>query len=274
MKKFTQNFLVIFFTIAFTLTPSVFVEAEDVEESDSRHLSFLFLGVDTGDLDRVDQGRSDTLMVLDINTETNQGVLASIPRDAYVEIEGYGMDKINHAYAFGGSELSLDTVNNFLETEINDYVVVNMGGLKEIIDAVGIIEVTPPTSFSIGGYSFTAGVPVELDSEMALAYARERYTSGGDYARQERQREIVQAIIQKVASAESIMNFIPMFSALSNNIETNLTLPQLFELFQLYNADMSIQEYQLEGAGEMIDGIYYDQINSDSLAELKGLLHN
>ena len=94
-------------------------------------------------------------------------------------------------------ELSLSTVNNFLDTNIENYVVVNMAGLKEIVDAVGTIEVTPPTSFSIGGYDFVAGVTTELDSDMALAYARERYTSGGDYARQERQREIVQAVMQK-----------------------------------------------------------------------------
>lgn len=266
-----KNILIILLTILSVLYLSPVVSSEELEAS---HMSVLLLGVDTGDMGRVDQGRSDTMMVLDVNKETKEGVLASIARDAYVEIEGYGMDKINHAYAFGGAELSMQTVNNLLGTEIEDYVVVNMAGLKEIVDAVGTIEVVPPTSFSIGGYYFTEGVPMQLDSDMALAYARERYTSGGDYARQERQREVVQAIVEKVASTESIVNFIPMFSALSNNIETNLSLPQLFELFQMYNSDTVIEAYQLLGYGEMIDGVYYDIIDNESLEILLTKLHS
>lgn len=273
--KHTKKILFILFTVVLVLKVSPSLDRETTQAAqENDHTSVLLLGVDTGDLGRVEQGRSDTVMVLDINNDTESGVLASIPRDAYVEIDGYGLDKINHAYAFGGAELSMSTVNNLLDTQIQDYVVVNMAGLKEIIDAVGTIEVVPPTSFSIGGYSFTQGVPVELDSDMALAYARERYTSGGDYARQERQREIIQAVVKKAASIESIANFIPMYSALSGNIDTNMSLPQLFKLFQTYNKDMEVENYQLTGYGEMIDGIYYDIIDEASLETLMTILHS
>lgn len=271
--KFTRNVLLILLMVTSTLSPNPFVSAQEESSESSEHFSMLFMGVDTGDLGRVEQGRSDTIMVMDMSKEEETGILASIPRDAYVEIEGYGLDKINHAYAFGGAELSLSTVNNFLDTNIENYVVVNMAGLKEIVDAVGTIEVTPPTSFSIGGYDFVAGVTTELDSDMALAYARERYTSGGDYARQERQREIVQAVMQKATELESIPNYIKMFSALSDNIETNLSLPQLFDLYKTYNSNIEIETYQLTGTGEMIDGIYYDIIDENSLAALKEQLH-
>lgn len=266
--KSLQNYFLILFTFFGVLSWNpVIIDAQEID-----HTSVLLLGVDTGDFGRVDQGRSDTIMVLDINNKNNEAALASIPRDAYVDIPGYGMDKINHAYAFGGAELSMETVNNFLGTQIEDYVVVNMAGLKEIIDAVGTIQVTPPTSFSIGEYSFTEGVPTELDSDMALAYARERYTSGGDYARQERQREIILAIVNKAASIESVVNFIPMFSALSDNIKTNLNVVELMSLFQTYKSLEGIQPYQLSGYGEMIDGVYYDQIDQESLANLVDIL--
>lgn len=266
MKRINQiMFLVLtFFLLGYIHQP---VQAEEIEGS-----TILLLGVDTGDMGRLDQGRSDTIMLIDFSQNNSTALLASIPRDAYVEIPGYGLDKINHAYAFGGAELSMTTVNNFLGTDIEDYVAVNMAGLKEIIDVVGTIEVIPPTSFSIGEYTFTAGVPTELDSDMALAYARERYTSGGDYARQERQREIVQAVIKKAASVESVVNYVPMFNALSENIETNLTLPELMALFVDYNNLSEIQTYQLNGYGEMINGIYYDQIDPASLSELQEYL--
>ncbi|XJS11000.1 LCP family protein [Aerococcaceae bacterium WGS1372] len=266
--KHTYNYLLILFTFLGVMGVNPIVEAQ----STSSPKTVLLLGVDTGDLGRVEQGRSDTLMVINFDETDNSAILASIPRDAYVDIPGYGMDKINHAYAFGGADLSMQAVNGLLGTEIQSYVAVNMAGLKEIIDVVGTITVVPPTSFTIGEYSFTAGVPTELDSDMALAYARERYTSGGDYARQERQREIVQAIVSEAASVESIVNYIPMFSALSENISTNLTLNELIALFSRYKNLDSIETYQLSGYGEMIDGIYYDQIDSGSLAELQTLI--
>lgn len=265
--KHTYNYLLILFTVLGMLGVNSVVQAKGSESQ-----SILLLGIDTGDLGRIEQGRSDTIMVMNINNDNGDATIASIPRDAYVNIPGYGMDKINHAYAFGGVDLSMATVNDFLGTNIQSYVVVNMAGLKEIIDVVGTVTVTPPTSFTIGGYDFIEGVSVDLDSDMALAYARERYTSGGDYARQERQRQIVEAIILKTLSVESITNYIPLFSALSDNIVTNLSLPDLLKLYSTYNGASTFDTYQLVGYGEMIDGIYYDQIDSDSLITLQGIL--
>src|SRR5699024_11493477 len=91
--KFTRNVLLILLMVASTLSPNPFVSAQEESSESSEHFSMLFMGVDTGDLGRVDQGRSDTMMVMDINKEQETGILARIARDAYVEIESDGVDR-------------------------------------------------------------------------------------------------------------------------------------------------------------------------------------
>lgn len=242
----------------------------DSESTSNETLSVLLLGVDTGDLGRIEQGRSDVMMVMTVNPNTEKITLTSIPRDAYVMLADYNyMDKINHAYAFGGPEMSIATVENWLGIEIDHYVAVNMAGLKEIVDAVGGITVVPPTSFEISGYNFTAGVETTLDGEQALAYSRERYNSGGDYARQERQRQVVFAVLKKASSAMLTMQAENILSSLSSNIQTDLSVFQMLPLFLQYrNATNNIEFYQLSGSGSMIDGVYYDLIDEGSLNEL------
>lgn len=251
--------------LSIQLVSSATANAQDTSSSKS----ILLLGVDTGDLGRTEQGRSDVMMLLTVNSETELITVTSIPRDSYVMIPGYYQDKINHAYAFGGADLSMQTVEQLFEIDIDNYIVVNMAGLKEIVDAVGGIDVVSPSSFSISGYTFEEGVETNLDGDRALAYARERYTSGGDYGRQERQRQIIQSLIGKMASFDSILNFQSVFATMSSNIQTDLGFLNLVELFTDYRQLASnIQFYQLSGGGTMIDGIYYDVINDASYSEV------
>lgn len=231
--------------------------------------SILLLGVDTGDMGRSDRGRSDVMMLLTVNSATELITVTSIPRDSYVMIPGYYMDKINHAYAFGGPELSMQTVEQWFDIEVDNYIAVNMAGLKEIVDAVGGIDIVSPSSFTISGYDFVEGLETNLDGDKALAYVRERYTSGGDYGRQARQRQVIQGLISKMASFDSILNFQAVFSTMSTNIETDLGFLNLVQLFTDYRQLASnIEFYQLSGGGTMIDGIYYDLIYDDSFNEV------
>lgn len=276
-KKIWRDLLVRLWIVAMvvgTLASSGLAHVSGQESSDSsansETLSVLLLGVDTGDLGRVDHGRSDVLMLMTVNPVTEKITITSIPRDAYVMLADYHyMDKINHAYAFGGPAMSIATVENWLGIEIDHYVAVNMAGLKEIVDAVGGVTVVPPTSFSISGYDFTAGVETYLDGDMALAYSRERYTSGGDYARQERQRQVVFAVLKNASSAMLSLQAESLFNSLSANVETDLTVFELLPLFMKYrNATNNIEFHQLSGSGSMIDGIYYDIIDDYSLNEM------
>lgn len=260
--------LITAFLLLFTINTAILPATANAQENRNSK-SILLLGVDTGDLGRTEHGRSDVMMLLTVNSSTELITVTSIPRDSYVMIPGYYMDKINHAYAFGGAELSMQTVENWFDINIDNYIVVNMAGLKEIVDAVGGIDVVSPSTFTISGYDFVEGVETNLDGDKALAYSRERYTSGGDYGRQERQRQIVQSLISKMASFDSILNFQNVFATMSSNIETDLNFLDLVQLFADYRQlATNIEFYQLSGGGTMIDGIYYDVIYDDSFNEV------
>ena len=180
----------------------------DVDLSQQESFSVLLMGIDTGDLGRVEQGRSDTMMVATISPQDNQTTVVSIGRDSYVDIVGHGTtDKINHAYAFGGPAMAMNTVEKFLDIPIDHYVSINMAGLKELVDAVGGIEVDNEITFSQDGFDFAIG-RTSLNGEQALAYSRMRYEDpNGDYGRQERQRKIVEGIVKKVLSLDGITQY-------------------------------------------------------------------
>lgn len=227
----------------------------------SKHepFSILLMGIDTGDLGRTEQGRSDTMMLTTVNPSTNKSLITSIPRDTLVDIPNYGEDKINHAYAFGGPSLSINTVQNFLDVPVDAYVAVNMKGIKQIIDAVGGITITPELTFSQDGYTFYEGQTVTMDGEMALAYVRMRYEDPeGDFGRQSRQREVVAAIVGEVASLKTIFNYESLLDTMENNVITSLSFDEMVSIFTNYNsAFKNIDRDQLTGEGTMINGIYY-----------------
>src|SRR5699024_2455281 len=144
----------------------------------------------------------------------------------YTEIVGCGIyDKLNHAYAFGGTAMAINSVQNLLNIPIDYYVTVNMAGIKEIVDAVGGIDVVSPISFSYGGYSYAAGQSTHMDGESALAFARMRYDDlDGDFGRQARQRLVIEGVIDKVVSANTILNYQNILNSLSNNVQTNFQM--------------------------------------------------
>jgi len=138
--------------------------------------SVLLLGVDERPNDR---GRSDTIIVLTVNPNKESIQMVSIPRDTRTEIIGKGFeDKINHAYAFGGMEMAIDTVENFLDIPIDYYVQVNMEGFKDLIDAVGGVTVENDLAFTQDGYHFPEGT-ITLYGDEALAFVRMRKMTPG-----------------------------------------------------------------------------------------------
>lgn len=251
------------------------LRTDPVEVGNKEPFSILLLGVDTGDLGRTEQGRSDTMMVMTVNPNTNQTSIVSIPRDTYTEIIGRGsMDKINHAYAFGGVSMSVNTVQNLLSIPIDYYVEVNMQGVKDIVDALDGVQVTPDLSFSYDGYSFAEGQTTTLNGDAALAYSRMRYDDpNGDYGRQARQRQIIVAAMSKVASLSTIMNYQGVLGTLENNMQTNLTFDNMVSIFNDYRgAASNVEQIQLQGAGTKIDGIYYAIIDDSELATVSETL--
>jgi polyisoprenyl-teichoic acid--peptidoglycan teichoic acid transferase len=234
--------------------------------------SVLLLGVDERENDK---GRSDSMIVLTVNPEVKSVKMISIPRDTLTDIVGHGTrDKINHAYAFGGVEMAMDTTENLLDIPIDYYVQINMEGFEDIVNAVGGITVQNDLNFSSGGYTFNIG-EITLSGKEALAFTRMRYEDPrGDFGRQLRQREIIQGVINEGASVSSLWKFDDIFDALGNNIKTNLKFEEMVDIQKHYKAaSQDIEQIQIKtGSGTKIDGIYYYVIPESELQEIQSTL--
>lgn len=245
------------------------VERTDIVEFDQQDpFSVLLLGVDEREDDR---GRSDTMVVMTVNPETQSTKMVSIPRDTYTEIIGRGTtDKINHAYAFGGIEMSMNTIENLLDIPIDYVVQVNMEGFEDIVDAVDGVTVNNSLAFD----NFPEG-EIELNGEQALDYVQMRKQDPrGDFGRQDRQKQVIQGIMRKGASINSLWNYKDIFDALGQNVRTNMTFDEMVDVQRNYqdavtNVDQLIVE---DGYGETIDGIWYYMMDDAELAEIQSTL--
>jgi LCP family protein required for cell wall assembly len=155
---------------------------------------------------RAEGRRTDTIMLL--HTGSGPNLLLSIPRDSLVDVPGYGRTKINAAYAYGGPELLVQTLEEETGVRIDSYVEIGLGGFVNVIDAVGGIEICPKTAMvdPLAKLDIEKGCQ-EVDGPTALGYARSRKTSQlGDIDRAQRQREVVSAVGAEAASPWSVLN--------------------------------------------------------------------
>lgn len=175
--------------------------------------------------------RSDVTMLARI--DPNQGIvdLISIPRDTMIEIDNYGIQKINAAYAFGGPSQAVHALSTFAGVPISHYVEVHFEELQDVVNQLGGIEVNVPERF----YSDTSGLTIEagkqtLDGAQALAFARERHaTRAGDFSRAQAQRIIIEGIVQKVLS-ESPTEIPGTVESLARCVTTDYSVTDLVSL--------------------------------------------
>ncbi|MGG1911816.1 LytR family transcriptional regulator [Priestia megaterium] len=239
--------------------------SEKVSFSKRDPISILLLGVDQRSGDR---GRSDSLILMTVNPKDQSMKMVSIPRDTRTEIVGKGTtDKINHAYAFGGVDMAVNTVEKFLDVPVDYYVQVNMESFKDIVDAVGGVTVNNDLNFDYDGYSFKKG-NLTLDGKEALAYSRMRKQDPrGDFGRQMRQRQIIEGVIEEGASVQSLANYGTILDTIGTNVRTNLTFDDMKQIQSNYkDARHNVEQLQVDGKGEKIDGIYYYAV-SDATRE-------
>jgi LCP family protein required for cell wall assembly len=230
--------------------------SEPVSLKNRTPISILLIGVDERPHDR---GRADSLILLTVNPNKKSLEMVSIPRDTRTEIIGKGKeDKINHSYAFGGVEMTMSTVEHFLDIPIDYYIKVNMESFRDIVDAVGGVTVNNPFAFTYEGVTFPKG-EITLNGEKALKYSRMRYDDPrGDFGRQDRQKQIIEAIIQKGASFSSLTNYDDILAAIGKNMKTNLTFEQMKDIQANYkDARQHIEQLHITGTGTKINGIYY-----------------
>ncbi|QUG40762.1 LCP family protein [Psychrobacillus sp. INOP01] len=240
----------------------------EVELIEKEPISVLLLGVDERD---ADVGRSDTIIVLTVNPSLASIKVLSIPRDTYTEIIGLDkMDKLNHAYAFGGIDMALHSVENLIDIPIDYVVQVNMESFLKIVDSVGGVTVENSTAFEENGYLFEDG-PIHLDGDMALSYVRMRMNDPlGDFGRQERQKQVLLAILKEGASFNSLLNYKDLLTTLAENIRTNMTFDQMMDIQKGYkDALTNVESITLtNGSGKRINNIWYYVPEEEELNEV------
>ncbi|MEJ9229521.1 LCP family protein [Peribacillus butanolivorans] len=239
---------------------------DDIKFKSQDPFSLLILGVDER---KNDKGRSDTMIVMTINPKQESIELLSLPRDTRTEIIGKGTnDKMNHAYAYGGVNMSINTVEAYLDIPIDYYVKMNMEGFQDIVNAVGGVTVDNDMDLAYKGYSFKKGT-IDLDGKEALIYSRIRKEDPrGDYGRQMRQRQVIQAVMKKGSSLSTLTNYDDIFEALGKNVETNLSFNEMLSIQKNYKSSLKkIEQYTLEGDNQKVDGVWYNIVSEETKLE-------
>lgn len=235
------------------------------EDVNKKIVNIALFGID----DEGGQGRSDSIMILTIDELHKKLKLTSIMRDSYVEIPGReGKDKINHAYAFGGAELAIKTLNQNFGLNIKEFMAVKMESLPVIIDKLGGVDI----NIQEDEVGFINGVDspgvYNLNGEQALAYARIRYTDGGDARRTERQRNILNSIFEKLKLTpieeypSIISDFLPY---IQTSLETGGVISTAATFATLIPNGLDQARFPRDKDIENIevDGIYYLDFNNE-----------
>ena len=169
-------------------------------------MNFVLLGSDSRDPDDSGAGRSDSIMVVHLNKAHDQAYITSFPRDMYVNIPGYGENKINAAFAYGGTKLMVQTLESLTGTRMDHVVMVDFEGFIKLTDSLGGVTVTNKTAFSSHGYDYPKG-KITIGGEKALWFVRERHAlPNGDLDRAANQRNVIKAIVAKGLSPEVLAN--------------------------------------------------------------------
>ncbi|WP_404322667.1 LCP family protein [Cytobacillus firmus] len=223
-------------------------------------------------------GRADTLMVATINPDDKSINLLSIPRDTQVEIPETGeIDKINHSYNYG-KEATIETVENFLDIPIDYYATVNFDAFKNIVDVLDGITVNVPFDFyqnsddRVAEKLYFYEGEMELDGRYALAYARMRKQDPtGDFGRNERQKEVVKAVIDKALSPSTIFKIDDLTKEIGNNVETNIRPAEAIKMSKVFAGfdSSKISTVKLEGEDSTINNIYYFLPSEESVASIQ-----
>lgn len=256
--------------------------------AENKPMTILLMGVDTGSGSREDQwvGNSDTMILVTVNPQTRETTIMSLERDILTNITQDGetvQAKLNAAYAQGGAELAIKTIQDLMNIHIDRYAMINMKGLVQLVDKVGGITVNNPFDFDISieenEPEYTAKIPPgrqEIDGEQALVYSRMRYQDPeGDYGRQKRQREVIEKIINKVLTLDGLSNYQGIIEAVSDNMQTNISLDtnSLMQLMGYRDALKNIRMEQLKGEdATLADGGSYQIVTSEHLLKMQNIL--
>ena len=247
----------------FTLAPSNIQVPE---------MNILLLGVDAAGRSR----RSDTIMVAHISPKTKKVNVISIPRDTLVVIPGVRLDKINHAYAFGGPDLACATTSGFLGVPVEKYIKINLDGLEKVVDRLGGITVDVDKRMYYIDYSQELNIDLQpgrqkLNGKQAVGFLRFRHDALGDLGRIRRQQVFLQEVAKEIANTKNIVQTYQIIMDFLNCVETNIPSAQMFALASVVRQAYefgNVEVASLPGSGTTIDGIYYLQPDMDQTNQL------
>ena len=223
-------------------------------------LNILAVGIDSEE----SQGRADSILVLSLSPKTKDTILFSIPRDMRVMIPEKGMDKINHAFAYGGIALLEKTVENFLGLSIHYYGVIDFKGFQYLIDAIGGVRVNVEKDMYYVDQAGSLKINLHqglqvLNGEKALEYVRFRFDQLGDLGRIQRQQKLINAVINQIMDGTSMIKIPNIVGNLSEYISTNMNTNEIIALAKLLK-DVDREKIWVEtikGEPQYIDGVSY-----------------
>lgn len=220
---------------------------EETKQELKGYRNIALLGIDSRADDYGLGNRSDCMMIASINQETNEIKLISVYRDTYVYVMENGtkrLDKITHAYSYGGAQNTLKSLNEAMDLNITEFVTVNFDAVIAAVDSLGgvyidideseikyVNDYIDATSESSGVKSshITHSGRQKLDGVQAVSYTRVRYTAGGDYKRTERMRTVVEAMLSK-AKTLGVGQLNSFADAILPKIRTNISTSEIWGL--------------------------------------------
>lgn len=213
---------------------------------------------------RPNQGwtRSDTIILARLDPETRSVSMVSIPRDTRVDVPGHGTTKINHASAYGGPALSIQTVKQFTGLPIHHYVQIDFEGFQQIVDAVGgvTINVDRPVMSMDGSTTIVPAGLQNLNGEQALLFVRNRHSyASGDFARMKNQQTFLLALAKKMSQQRNFARLPGILDATSQHIKTDMSVTQLVEMASDYRgvSASTLHTASVPGKTATIGGVSY-----------------
>ena len=269
-------------------TKNITKEVAAPKVSKNKSFNVYVSGIDTyGPISSV--SRSDVNILMTVNQDSKKILLTTTPRDSYVPIADGGnnqKDKLTHAGIYG-VDSSIHTLENLYGVDINYYVRLNFTSFLKLIDLLGGVDVYNDQEFTSrhGKFHFPVG-NVQLDSEQALGFVRERYSlADGDRDRGRNQQKVIVAIIQKLTSTEALKNYSDIIQGLQDSLQTNMPIETMIDLINTQlesGGSYKVNSQDLKGTGRMglpsyampDSNLYMMEIDDSSLATAKSAIQD
>jgi len=238
-------------------------------DADGNGKDILILGIDEREGRNDFKGRTDTIIIYHISSWGKKDSLISIPRDTRVQLEGYGWNKINAAYVYGGEEMIKQETYELTGIEIDRVMIINFRGFTEIIDILGGIEIVveEPLHDELSGADFDPGT-YTMSGEQALSFARCRATAGADLDRIDRQQYLLNEIIRQKFNFSMITKMPQIIKVLSSEIRSDFTIWDFCSTgFVLLFSSKDINRITIPTKSAMIDDISYQIVDEDEVKE-------